>query len=225
MDFIFSGSRQYSLIAKRNGFKYGARLPCTTYFDLHFADQNWKNPDLSKYIEYIKKERPSVATILDWELEEQEAEVFEWAEMVSPFVDLVLFIPKAENTIHKIPSSIGGTKVGLAYSVPTRYGGTKLPIQKFVGFPVHLLGGSPHKQMDIYINRGDVDIVSADGNYHMKKAGFGEYWVWGSKRGRALGSWRNLNDYLGYRARSKGNYIAFDLSCRNIMKAWKENVL
>ena len=223
MNLIYcgGGGKRYSTIAVENGYLYGARLPSSINHELFFADQDWKNPNFDRYLDEVKKHRPKWATILDWERQEQRDEVFKWAESIAPHVDCVLFIPKFPEAIKQIPESIGDTNVILAYSVPTRYGKSEVPIEMFAHRDTHLLGGSPHKQMELYMN--NKNIVSADGNYHQKMAAFNKVWVWGAKR--VLGRWVFLKDYLGHEVKNGSCYIAFDLSCRNIMKAWKENVL
>jgi hypothetical protein len=223
MKFIYcaGGGIQYSTIAMNNGYLYGARLPVRVDHDLYFADQNWKDPDFGKYVTAIKKHRPKMATVLDWEKQSQKEEVFKWAETIAPYVDNILFIPKFVEAIEQIPYSIGQTKVTLAYSVPTRYGKSLVPIKSFSHRDIHLLGGSPHGQMSLYLE--NKNIISVDGNYHQKMAAFNKVWVWGAKR--VLGRWVPLEEHLGYKVEIDSCYVAFDISCKNIMKAWKEHIL
>lgn len=64
----------------------------------------------------------------------------------------------------------------LGYSVPTRYGGTPISPEHFIG-DVHLLGGRP----DVQRRLADVmDVQSLDGNRFTYDAKFGDYFV-GSK--------------------------------------------
>ena len=97
----------------------------------------------------------------------------------------------------------------LGYSVPTRYGGTEVASWEFAGWPVHLLGGSPHTQMGLahYLN-----VVSADGNYHQLMASrYCEVWKGGK--------WFELNE-LREHVDTDAIYAAFEMSCKNIVAAW-----
>jgi hypothetical protein len=154
----------------------------------------------------LAKHRPVMATVLDWEQEEQRGEVLDWAEEAAQYVERVLIVPKVIGGIESLPRRVGDADIVLAYSVPTRYGGTSVPSWEFSGWPVHLLGGSPHKQMEMSYY---FDTVSADGNYHLLKAQkFGEYW--------------SKNRWVNIQSRERdAMYRAFELSCQNIARAWE----
>jgi hypothetical protein len=64
----------------------------------------------------------------------------------------------------------------LGYSVPTSYGGTEIPIKKFQGRKVHLLGGSPNSQIACWSDIPD-SVVSLDNNYLFKTAYKGQAWL------------------------------------------------
>lgn len=203
-------------IAVAAGFRYGARLPGTVYAPLYFADQDWKRPNRGRYMEALAQHRPTLATVLDWERPEQEDEVLDWASEAARWADSVLVIPKVPGMLDRIPGTVGGKPVVLAYSVPTRYGGTTVPLWEFGRRPVHLLGGSPQKQLDLarYLN-----VVSADGNMANLMAHRCRVWTprpWGPNRLR----WVQLRD-LGDGRSEGANAQAFRLSCKNIMAAWR----
>lgn len=198
---------RFDQIALDAGFKLGVRLPDSkSHYDIFFADQDWKSPNRAAYMAALAEHRPAMATVLDWEREEQRAEVLDWAEEAAQYVERVLIVPKVLGGIKTLPRHVGGTDIVLAYSVPSRYGGTFVPVWEFAGWPVHLLGGQPHKQMEL---RYYLDVVSADGNYaNLKATKFCEFW--------RAGRW--------YPVRPKQDdaiYEAFRCSCENIMKAWK----
>ena len=206
--------------------RYGAQLPGAVYYAPWFVDQDWKKPNRAAYIAAVEQHRPHMATVLDWEREEQLSEVLEWAEEVAPFVSQVVIIPKVQGGIPRIPRQIAGREVVLGYSVPTRYGGTELPLWEFTGWPVHLLGGSPQRQLHA---AHYVRVNSADGNYIMKMASRGQFWVpnTGYKHYKALNShfptlveadgkpWGDGSDT------ANAPYEAFRRSCANIMQAWQ----
>lgn len=217
IDLIFcaGNNKKFADIAINTGFKYGAQLPCGVYGNLYFADQNWKNPNRERYIEALRQYEPTMASVIDWEYQDQLPEVIGWAHDVAEIVDIVIIIPKVPGGIPYIPRSIRGKSVRLGYSVPTKYGGTLLHVAEFCNRPVHLLGGSPGSQMKLsqYMN-----VLSADGNMHMKMANRGLFW----ERGKTAftNSWVSLADRDGTRWIGDGNYEAFRRSCLNIQSAW-----
>lgn len=157
----------------------------------------------------LAKHRPHMATVLDLEREDQLPEVLSWAEEAAQFVEIVCIIPKAYGVIARLPHRIGKADIRLAYSVPTRYGGTDVPTWEFDGWPVHLLGGSPNAAMRV---ADYLDVHSTDGNYHLLKASrYCEFWQ--------DGKWHELQDPGGHVARD-AIYEAFRRSCENITAAW-----
>jgi len=212
MELIYcaGGNRRFAEIAINAGFLYGSQLPHTVHFPLHFADQDWKKPNRQRYFEALANYKPQVATVLDWERGEQLDEVLGWAEEAASHVESVVIIPKVQGGVALIPRIVGNKPIRLGYSVPTKFGGTPLPYSDFIGWPVHLLGGSPHKQMHLakYLT-----VASVDCNYHMMMAErHNEFW--------AEGKWRELSS-LGH-VDKDAPYKAFELSCKNIMTSWRK---
>lgn len=207
-------NQRFEAVAHAGGFRIGVQLPNTVYHPVYFADQDWKKPDRGAYMAALNKHRPALATVLDLERSEQLPDVLAWAEDAAAYVEQVLIIPKYCGAIDQIPRAIGGKPVVLAYSVPTRFGGADVPIWEFIGWPVHLLGGSPHRQMELarYLN-----VVSTDGNMANKMAHRGRFW---SQKKGPKGHWRNLRE-IGVNLESDNNLEAFRLSCQNIAAAWK----
>jgi hypothetical protein len=210
--YCANGNKRFAQIAIDAGFEYGAQLPGTVYHPIMFADQNWKNPNRERYMIALAKHQPRMATVLDLETSEQLGEVLAWAEEAAQHViETVIIIPKAFGIIEQLPRTIGGRQVRLGYSVPTRYGGTELPVWEFASWPVHLLGGSPHAQMKM---TNYMDVRSADGNYAQLMASrHNEFW--------RNGKWHELQDFIG-KVNVDAPYLAFAESCRNIMAAWRQ---
>jgi len=150
------------------GWKYGARLPATVYFPLYFADQDWKNPDRSNYMNLLGLYKPHIATVLDLEKSNQLNEVISWAEEATEYSEVIVIIPKVHGITKQIPQTINGKEIRLGYSVPSRYSNTPLMVSEFYNHPVHLLGGSPNKQLEIY--RYLPNVMSVDGNIINKVA-------------------------------------------------------
>lgn len=207
-------NRRFEAVAAAAGYRIGAQLPNTVYHPLFFADQNWKDPNRERYMAALSAHRPHMATVLDLEREEQMGEVLGWAEEAAQYVDQVLIIPKYTGAIECLPRQIGGAEIVLAYSVPTQYGGADVPQWEFYGWPVHLLGGSPHAQMNLarYLR-----VVSVDGNMANKMAHRGRFWssVKGPK-----GHWRNLRE-IGVNLPTDNNLEAFRRSCENTIHVWR----
>lgn len=217
--YCAKGNRLFAEIAIESGMHYGAQMPGTVYYSPYFVDQDWKKPDRDRYVAAVAEHRPRMATVLDWERDGQLPEVLSWAEDVAPFVEQVVIIPKVMGGIPQLPRRIAGREVVLGYSVPTKYGGTELPLWEFAGWPVHLLGGSPHRQLHVahYCR-----VNSVDGNYIMKKACMWEqFWTPGTASYARDRFWPTLHECDGEPWGKNKPYEAFRRSCVNIMKAWR----
>lgn len=230
--YCAAGNERLAQIAIDAGFLYGARLPDTIYHSVYFADQDWRNPNREKYVLALAQHKPALATVLDWERPEQLPEVLQWAEDVAAVVsEAVIVIPKVSGGIELLPRAIGGRRVRLGYSVPTRHGGTSVPLHEFIGWPVHLLGGPPHKQMGLvkYLS-----VSSADGNYAQKMATkYCQFWAPGDARYARNRFWPTLRESNGgvkwkreetleEGENADAPYEAFRRSCQNIMAAWQQ---
>lgn len=164
------------IIIKGLGYKWGLRLPYKTHSPLDFADLDYKNPELvGAYLDSVKKNRPSKATVLDVTTKDYLKEALREAKEIAPYVDKIVIIPKYSGAIKEIPEEIEGKKVLLGYSVKSSYGSTDVPLREFGNRPVHLLGGSPETQMDLATN--ELNVESADFNQVLKTASFGHSWT------------------------------------------------
>jgi GNAT superfamily N-acetyltransferase len=214
-ELIYCAARQkvYAGIAIAHGYTYGAQLPHRVYYPPQFADQDWKRPDFNAYMRALEIHCPRMATVLDWEHEDQLPDVLRWAEAAAQFVtETIIIIPKVMGGIDRLPRTIGGREVRLGYSVPTAFGATAIPSWEFAGWPVHLLGGQPHNQHDL---ARYMDVRSADGNYAQFKANrFVETFS-------ALHKWVTLRDVYE-RIEWDATAAAWELSCINIRAMWLE---
>ena len=217
--YCADGNPRFAQIALDAGMLYGAQLPNSIAFRPYFADQNWKMPNREQYMAALAEYRPHLATVLDWERLSQLDEVLSWAEEAARYVQAVIIIPKVHGEINRLPRQIGGKPVRLGYSVPTKFAGTTVPVHEFEGWPVHLLGGSPEKQMTLY---STLNVRSVDCNYAQKMAAdYAQYWA---KTGLGrVNYWPKLSETDGFIGKD-GCYEAFRRSCVNIMNAWREVV-
>lgn len=217
--YCASGNARYAEIAIAAGFTYGAQLPGTVYFQPDFVDQDWKRPNRERYVAALAEHRPRMASVLDWERNEQLPEVLAWAEEAAQFVDVVMIIPKVHGGIARLPRRVGGANVRLGYSVPTTHGGTEVMAFEFLGWPVHLLGGSPGAQMRIAVT--GLDVRSIDGNM-MQKLASSHCLFWRPGKRPFANGWISIEQADGERWPGDGaNYEAFARSCHNIMAAWR----
>ena len=218
--FCANANTQFTEVALAHGFRYGVQLPGVVYHPIYFADQDWRDPNREAYMAALAEYRPHVATVLDWEREGQLAEVLDWAEEAAQHVQQVIVVPKVVGGVARLPRRVGGKPVVLGYSVPTRYAGTELPVWEFAGWPVHLLGGSPHRQIELWRYFSNIaEVVSADGNYVSRLATrWNRYWVPGN--GRYGHRWQEALSDTRYVAKD-APYEAFRRSCANIMTVWQ----
>jgi hypothetical protein len=162
--------------------------------------------------------RPAMATVLDWEEPSQLSEVLSWAEEAAMHVtESVLLIPKVPGHVSDLPRSIGGKRVVIGYSVPTGYGASPLFLSELAGWPVHLLGGMPHRQLEIYgYLRGISEVVSVDGNSAHQQAHKCRFW---SRKAGKKGHWIQLSEAGDTRAEG-ANLECFRRSLEEISGAW-----
>lgn len=220
IELYYCAARQkrFAQIAIDGGFLYGAQLPNAVHFAPDFVDQDWRNPDFDNYTSTLRLAKPHIASVLDWEFDCQLAEVLAWAEEAAASVDDVIIIPKVIGGIARIPESIGGKTVRLGYSVPTLFGGTPVPLWEFGKRPVHLLGGSPQKQMRLSLM---LNVVSADGNFIQKMAvKHTAFWAPGNAKAKNR-YFPQLQEADGWTG-ADAPYEAFARSVENVLKAWRE---
>lgn len=185
---------------------------------LTFADQDWKKPDREAYMRGLARYRPLMATVLDWEREEQLPEVLNWAEQAAQWVqESVVIVPKVPGELSLVPRQVGGKRVVLGHSIPTTYGGSPLGLWELAGWPIHLLGGSPQRQMEVYrYLRGVCEVVSADGNMAAQQSRRGRTW---RRQTGPKGHWFQLSD-LGDDREQGAHLECFRRSLVEIRAAW-----
>jgi len=221
--YCADGNARYAEIAIAAGFLYGAQLPNSVHHPVYFADQDWHHPDRSAYMTALAEHHPEIASVIDWEDRVPLSEVLGWAEDAAAYVQTVIIIPKVVGGIPSIPSAIGGKPIRLGYAVGTKskkFKGTPVPTWEFRGRPVHLLGGSPEKQMrlELYLN-----VVSADCNMMMKQAHERmQFWVSGTARQAKNRFWPQLKEVGDGGITHDATYEAFGRSCVNIRAAWSK---
>lgn len=215
--YCAAGNKRFAEIAIRWGYQYGAQLPNTIYYNPYFTDQNWKKPNREKYMKTVKKYRPTIATVLDWEQEGQLNEVLSWADEASQWVwEAVIIIPKVVGGVKRLPRQINGKQVRLGYSASSTFSSTPVSLDEFKTWPIHCLGGSVRKQIEMSQTDG---LVSADGNYIQNMAR--RHCMLYSPAVRANNNgWPQLREFgLAYMEKD-AIYLAFELTCMAVPMAF-----
>ena len=175
--------------AVKLGWLPGARytnLRDVKKFDrLGFLDIDWENYSFRKHLQVAKDARPILTVARDIidanELEHILYEAFE----LSQYADKVIIVPKDLRLEPLLPDVIPQGFL-LGYSVPTYYGGTRLPFTCFTR-EVHLLGGHPSTQRAL---GNHMQVRSLDCNRFTLDATFGDYFDGETFRPHPIGGYR-----------------------------------
>lgn len=215
--FCAGGNKTNSATALKYGFSYGAKLPSTLYYPLVFADQDYHNPRRRAYMHALRRHRPQLATVLDWDANASKALVFDWATEAAWYVPEVIIIPKLPGTVNEVPETIGNAKVRLGYSVPTSYGKTDAEVSEFGKRPVHLLGGHPFTQYEL---SKTMNAQSADGNFIQRMAGLNCWFSIDPMQGAKNKYFPMLQESGFAHIQRDTPYFAFELACLNWRALW-----
>ncbi len=161
-------------IARKFGWLPGARY--TNLRDLRkceqvgFIDIEWANYSFRRHLEAVKATRPLLTVAMDVTNARKLPAILDQAFELSLYCNRVVVVPKHLSMGNKLDTLIPKQFI-LGYSVPTRYGGTKIPASCFRR-PVHLLGGRPDVQRKL---AEMMPVVSIDCNRFTLDAAFGDY--------------------------------------------------
>jgi len=173
-------------VAVACGIKYGKQSGkeiCGNFHvhkrhNLTFLDNDWHDYKHDKHVAEAAQYRPKYVTTRDLVTKEQAKrlgveyqtieQTIEQADELAQHAENVILIPKYD-CIDELPE-----RFMLGYSIPTSHGGTPLPIERFAGRRVHLLGGSWKKQMS-YLAAMKDDVISIDNNYLSSEARWGAF--------------------------------------------------
>jgi len=182
----------FAFDAYKLGFLPGFREDCgyqqSQYQDLDIPvgmlDNDFRNPDLDRYVARFFEHEPQVGVIGDVYDPEDVGKYVAAAREIQasyPDADLVI-VPKCRDVIDKIPDAIvlgysrgHADRLAHEFSEPTDWRGRR----------VHILGGSPPKQLDVIkqltrptlTDDPPADIVGLDWNGLHRGAQFGEFWT------------------------------------------------
>lgn len=213
IDLIYcaGGNPLLSKIAYEEGWLMGVRSDKghTGGLPIAFIDVEYKSPDFELHLRRVAKERPKYATIPDLNektIDDNDIDrAIKQAERLKNYCEIPLIVPKLPGQISMLPAYLA-----IGYSIPTSYGGAQYPIWELVGRKVHLLGGSPQKQLEAYRYISSIgQVISVDGNMAQKCAiQFLKYW----QKGKWI-KWNNTE---------KNQYPhCWRQSCKNIYHMWQ----
>lgn len=191
-------------IAVAEGWLPGARYTnlrdVRKFSRLGLLDIDWKNYDFSHHIEAAQETQPLITVARDLEHKRDLKRTIDQAYRLMEFAKHVIVVPK-DPLLEKVLSTAIPDDFILGFSVPTKYGGTKISPHAF-SRPVHLLGGRPDVQRQL----GRImPIFSVDTNRFTLDATFGDYF-----------------DGEKFRPHPKGGYkTCIRDSVRNINLLWR----
>lgn len=220
IELVYSsgGNPRFAEIAIDAGMLPGACASDKVYWQPYFMDQDYKNPNLDQYEATISKYKPYMATVIDWQHHVPKATVWQWCEAIAPHVEELIIIPKIPGTIKDIPATLFERPVRLGYSIPSSYGGTPNSLGEFASRPVHLLGGSPEKQLQL---AQKLNVVSVDNNYIQRMA-IQQCAYWSPKHPfKTRAKYFIGLDESDLTYGDDAQYEAFRRSCHNVMQAWR----
>lgn len=175
LKFVAHGRRVISL-AVTEGWRPGARytnlrdVRHVDFTGVGFLDIDWKNYSFEAHLDAAAKVRPFITVARDVECVSQLDRILIEAGKLQKYAGRVIVVPKdpiLEDRLHQtIPNEFM-----LGYSVPTKYGGTKIQPRAFE-WSVHLLGGRPDTQRRL---ADLMPVVSMDCNRFTYDAQFGDY--------------------------------------------------
>jgi hypothetical protein len=207
MDIIYcaGGNTRLARIAMEEGFLYGARsddirdIRCDGLIDV-----NWKRYNWELHLETVAEHRPKYAVVPDVMDPEEVQLALRRADELAKYCRRPILVPKSLGVVARIP-----VEYVIGVSVPTKYAGFLPKTSQLVGREVHLLGGSPGQQRELwqYYTRTGVTVISTDLNSHNKASDFGSYW--------------NGFKWCDDERASIGKYKAFRKSCQGIMLMWR----
>src|SRR5437016_3929962 len=159
-------------IAARFGWLPGARytnLRDVRRFDrLGFLDIEWRDYDFRRHLSAAASTKPLLTVARDVERPKDLDRILDQASELSQHCGNVIIVPKHKSLAEYIEDVVPKEFL-FGYSVPTRYGGTRLSPNFFVR-KVHLLGGRPDVQRRL---AGQMRVVSLDCNRFALDARYG----------------------------------------------------
>ncbi len=136
---VMCHGRKTLRIAVRYGWLPGARYTnlrdIAGFPSIGLIDIEWRSYNFKRHLAAVKETGPLLTVAKDIEHGSELGRIIDQAEELSCWADAVIIVPKFRDfgprSLRRIPK-----KFLLGYSVPTRYGGTRIPLKLFQGRPV-----------------------------------------------------------------------------------------
>ncbi len=206
LKFITHG-RHVQCLASKLGWLPGARYTnlrdVRSFEQLGFLDVDWQNYNFNRHLETTRITRPLVTVAQDIRNRNSLNRILDQADRLSQWAEHVIVVPKALSLAEDLEEVIPPQFI-LGYSVPTTYGGTRIP-PNFFKRPVHLLGGRPDTQRKL---AEEMSVISLDCNRFTLDAAYGDHF-----------------DGTTFRPHPNGGYDAcIRSSLRHINRLWESYV-
>jgi hypothetical protein len=171
---IVNHSKTVLEIAKDYGWWIGARYTNTrdikAFKTIDFVDIDWKHYSFDKHLSAVKAYQPKLTVARDIEDISNLDLILKQAKILSDYAENIIIVPKATE-LSDIMENYIPSRYLFGYSVPTKYGGTEIPLHCFKR-KVHLLGGRPDVQKKL---ADHLNVNSFDCNRFTLDARFGDY--------------------------------------------------
>lgn len=141
-----------------------------TYPRLGFLDIDWKSYDLTAHLQAAEQTRPHITIARDIVDINDLDEIIAEADSLLQYAERVALVPKDVEFNDRGIADLIPARFMLAYSVPSRYGGTLVRPELF-DRDTHLLGGSPARQLEL---ADKLSVYSLDCNRFTIDAKFGD---------------------------------------------------
>lgn len=179
IDVYFCHRSEFLSTAEAVGYKCGTRVDelhnvqdyISSGGEITFIDNNFKDPDIEMIEKAVKALQPELFVLPDVYDNDDIGKTIEFGERLENDVVTPVFVPKTASFDYDIPSNWR-----LGYSVTSSYGSTDLLLEDFDGYEIHLLGGSPKRQVRLLDTavENDINVVSVDTNSLTKGSNFGK---------------------------------------------------
>lgn len=198
--WIQGNNKRVPEMAQRAGMAYGTRHIDTPQAWPFMLDIYWKRYDWLDYMSKVEHWRPVMAMCADFERPEQRRELYrQIRDLRAAGVLRIMVCPKFDGATQYIPSWCV-----VAISIDSGYAGFEPEIKEVKGRRIHLLGGSPNRQLATLTRYGAVGhVLSVDTNSSSRAAGYGAEWINGKWRRNR--KYKDTVDYYPMATRSASN--------------------
>jgi hypothetical protein len=153
------------------GARYTNLRDIRGFDQIGLIDIEWRTYDFRRHLEAVRQTRPLLTVARDIERIRDLGHILDQAQELCLWAKYVVIVPK-DHRFRDILQDVIPRRFILGYSVPTRYGGTQVPVEAFGRRKVHLLGGRPDVQ---YALAQKLNIFSLDGNRFTLDAAYGDF--------------------------------------------------